>query len=122
MSATCEVLTPNIDAISPKYQKINTTLLASFLEKLEDKGYFYVRDLEEVRETEPMLYSFMKPDNIKSALFYTLYGVDDTIGFVLITTVGDKEFTREDTLSKVACTAQLISALINFDKIYELEK
>ena len=101
---------------------MNTTLFATFLEKLEDKGYYYCHDIEEIKEVEPMLYFFMKPNKVKSMLFYSLYGVEETIGFIVITSTDTKEFTREDTLSKVACAAQLVSSMLNFDKIKESKK
>lgn len=122
LTATCEILTPTTESVSQKYQKLNTTLFATFLEKLEDKGYYYCHDIEDIKEVEPMLYFFMKPNKVKSMLFYSLYGVEETIGFIVITSTDTKEFTREDTLSKVACTAQLVSSMLNFDKIKESKK
>lgn len=119
MSATCEVVTPNTSAVSSQYQKINTAIVAEFLERLDEKGYFYVRDIEECKENCPVLYSFMKPNGVHSALFYSLYGVNDTIGFVVVTTIKDHEFSREVSLPRVAGTAQIISSLLNFDTLHE---
>lgn len=119
MSATCEVVTPNTSAVSSQYQKINTAIVAEFLERLDEKGYFYVRDIEECKENCPVLYSFMKPNGVHSALFYSLYGVNDTIGFVVVTTIKDHEFSREVSLPRVAGTAQIISSLLNFDTLHD---
>lgn len=118
-SATCEVVTAGTSPVSYQYQKINTALIAEFLEKLEDKGYFYIKNLEEIQQTHPVLYNFMHPNNVNSALFYTVYGVNDTIGFVVVTTIGENSFTREDALPKVAGVAQIISSLLNFDTLHE---
>lgn len=116
-TATCEVITAGTSVVSQKYQKINTTLIATFLENLEEKGYFYAEDIEEIKSEHPTVYAFMKPNGVKSLLFYSLYGVDDTIGFIAVTSVGEHSFSREDALPKVASTAQSISSLLNYNTI-----
>ena len=119
VSATYEVTTPGTPAVSLQYQKINSAIIAEFIEELEDKGFYYVKDITEAKDKYPILYDFMKPNNVHSALFYTLYGVNDTIGFVVATTVKDKEFTRADSLPRIASAAQIISSLLNFDTIHD---
>ena len=118
-TATCEVVKPNVAAVSHLYQKINTAIVAEFLEKLEETGYFYIDDLENQKDSLPIVYAFMKPNNVQSALFYALYGVDDTIGFIVISTVAPHSFGRKETLPRLAETAQIISSLLNFDKIHQ---
>ena len=119
MTATCEVTTPNTPTVGHQYQKLNTAIFSEFLEKLEEKGYYYVKDIEETKDSFPVLYNFMKPNDVKSALFYSLYGINDTTGFVVATTVKDKEFTREDALPRIASSAQIISSLLNFDLLHD---
>jgi len=119
MTATCEVTTQNTAPISMQYQKINTAVVAEFLEVLEERGFYYVKDLEECKEIHPVIYSFLKPNEVHSALFYALYGVDDTIGFIVVTTIKNREFSREVSLPRVAGTAQIISSLLNFNAIHE---
>jgi hypothetical protein len=119
MSATCEVVTPNTTAVSSQYQKINTAIVAEFLERLDEKGYYYAKNIEECKNTCPVLYSFMKPNGVHSALFYSLYGVNDTIGFIVATTVRDHEFSRDVSLPRVAGTAQIVSSLLNFDTLHD---
>lgn len=115
LSATAEVVKSGILPISNQYQKLNVSIIAEFLEKLETKGYFYAKDINEISTEFPMLYNMMYVNNVKSALFYTIIGVDDTIGFLLVTTVGIKTFTREDVLPKTASAAQVISSYLNYD-------
>jgi hypothetical protein len=119
ISATYEVVAPNTPPVSHQYQRINTSIVAEFLEKLEDKGYFYTEDIEEIKDNLPILYSMMKPNGAKSLLFYTLRGVDDSIGFLVITTNGEETFTRDEALPKMANSVQVISSYLNFDKLQE---
>ncbi len=119
LTATYEVTTPGTPPVALQYQKVNAAIVAEFIEELEEKGYYYVKDIVETREKYPILYNFMHPNGAHSALFYTLYGVNNTIGFVVATTVKDKEFTRSDALPKIAGAAQIISSLLNFDTLHE---
>lgn len=119
MSATYEVVTPGTLPISYQYQKINTSILAEFLEKLDEKGYFYVEDIEEIKNDLPILYNMMKPNGAKSMLFYTIRGMHDAIGFIIIVKVNEETFTRDDTLPKAANAAQVISSYLNFDRLHE---
>lgn len=119
VSATYEVTTPGTAPVAMQYQKVNAAIIAEFIEELEEKGYYYVRDIADSKEKYPILYSFMYPNNAHSALFYTLYGVNNTIGFIVATTVNKKEFTREDSLPRIAGSAQIISSLLNFDTLRE---
>lgn len=119
LSATYEVVTPGTSPVALQYQKINAAIVAEFIEELEEKGYYYVKDIAETREKFPILYNFMAPNGAHSALFYTLYGVNNTIGFMVATTVKNHEFTRADSLPKIAGAAQIISSLLNFDTIHD---
>jgi len=119
VSATCEVVTPGTSPVSSQYQKINTSIVAEFLEQLEDKSYYYVSNLKEMKDNSMFVYSLMKQNNVNSALFYSLYSTPSVIGFVVVTTVGNNSFTREKALPRIACSAQLISGYLNFNKMHE---
>jgi len=48
-----------------------------------------------------------------------LYGANDTIGFLVATTVGEDTFDRDDALPKLARSAQKISSLLNYNELTE---
>jgi len=118
LSATIEVVRPGVSLVSQCYQRTNVSLLADFIEHLEKVNYFYVENIEELKETYPIVYGFMAPNGVKSALFYSIYDDQDAIGFVVVTTVKDT-FARKDVLPKAASVAQAMSVLLNFDKMKE---
>ena len=118
-SATCEIVTPGTTSVAQLYQKTNTSLIAEFLEKLDEAGYYLIDDLEEVKTTLPVVYNFMKPNNVKSALFYAIYGIPDTIGFLVITTTSDHRFCKKTAIARIAETAQKVGVMLNFNKIYD---
>lgn len=113
LSATSESLSIGVSSVSHIYQRINIALFVKFISELEDKGYFYTEDIISIKDTFPFIYNFMHPNNAKSALFYSIYGVDQTLGFIVVTTIGDKTFDRKDVLHRCAEAAQVISSLLN---------
>ena len=123
ITASVEVVKSGIIPVAQNYQRISTSIISEFLENLENKGYSFIDDLELVKNEAPMIYHFLKPSGVKSALFYSLYGVNDTIGFVVAMTLEDKKLERKESLPRIAESAQRISSLLNFDKLHkELEE
>ncbi len=119
ISATSEALIPGVSSVSHIYQRINISLFAKFILELEDKGYFYTEDIISFKEDYPFIYNFMHPNNVKSALFYSIYGVGQTLGFIVVTTTNEKTFARQDVLPRCAEAAQVISSLLNLDELDE---
>ena len=117
INATSEVLSINTKSVAHLYQRFNVSLLADFLLNLEDESYYYALDIEEVKCKFPYLYGFMKPNDVKSMLFYTIYGISEPLGFIVVTTTKDKTFTRKHSLPLIAEAAQQISSLLNFKEL-----
>lgn len=116
-TATAEVLSPGVSSVCGLYQKINTAMIADFLIHIESQGYYYVQDIEELKDKYPVVYNFMKPNNVKSGMFYIVQGVNEVIGFIVITTVNDREIIKREALNKISKAAQKISSMLNFDEL-----
>jgi len=108
-TATVEVVKPKIQQVSYIYQKMNVSLFADFIEEMEQHSYFYVKNIDEIKNKYPMLYNYMYSANVKSTLFYVLYNEESSIGFIAASSI-IKEFERSDVLPKIAEVAQLISS------------
>lgn len=122
ISVTSESLSMGTSSVAHIYQRLNVSLFADFVSDLEDASYFYAEDLEEIKLTYPFIYNFMKPNNVKSLLFYSIYGVNDTLGCIVLTSVNGKTITRKDALPEVAEAAQKISSLLNLEDLEEIIK
>ena len=118
ITATIEVIKPLITPVFQNYQKVNVLIISDFIEHLDSQGYFYTKDIEEIRNTYPMIHAYMYPNKVKSALFYALYDDKNSIGLIVLTTQKNT-FERHYALPKVAAVAQQISSLLNYDKIKE---
>lgn len=119
MSATAEVVTPNTSPVGHRYQKVNTSIGANFLIELEEHGYIYIENLEESKDKYPILSYFMLPNDVKSALFYSIEGVDSVIGFLVITTTCTcgRVLNKYESIPVISKAAQKIGALLNFNEI-----
>jgi hypothetical protein len=115
-TATTEVVKPGVNQVSHLYQKMNVSLFADFIGELETKSYFYFEHIDDIKEDYPMVYNYMKPNGVKSGLFYALYDDEDSIGFIVVTSVS-KIFQRTEVLPRTAISAQLISSLLNYNKL-----
>ena len=121
LTATLEVLKPGMHSVINNYKKTNVSIISDFIEKVERDTFFYVKDLEEIKDVYPVMYSFMRPDGVKSMLFYAIYSEDHTIGFIVVTSV-KKELDRKEMLPEVAAIAQAISSLLNYGTLKETLK
>lgn len=119
MSAAAEVVTPNTPPVGPNYQRLNLSIAANFLIDLEDHGYVYIEDLKAEQDKYPILAHLMLPNNVKSAFFYSLQGVDETIGFLVITTttMNGKTIDKYEAMPYIARAAQKVSTLLNFTEL-----
>lgn len=118
LNATSESLSVGTSSVAHLYQKMNISLFASFILNLEKAGFFYCKNIEEIKDNNPFIYSLLKPNAVKSALFYSIYGVDEPLGFIVITSVKE-EFERKCTLPKIAEVAQRVSSLLNLEDLEE---
>ena len=117
-TASVEVTKPKVPQVSHTYQKINVSLIGDFVQTLERESYIYFKNIEDIKEKYPMVYNYMKPNGVVSALFYSLYDEEDSIGFIGVSCINSC-FERSEVLPKVAVTAQLICNLLNYNKIKE---
>jgi hypothetical protein len=124
MTAAAEVATPGLPLMGPRHQRLNTSIISSFLIKLEREGYIFIDDsMPEVDEYR-ILRQIMENANIKSALFCSIQGIDEAIGFLVIVTSRNSRatFNLQTSLLPTSKAAQKIGSMINFDEIDSIEK
>lgn len=119
MSAAAEVVTHRAQPVSSHYQRLNISLAASFLVKLEEEGSIFMKNLSCSQLEYPIWTYLLGQDDVKSAMFYSLQGVDEPIGFILLSTTNasGKILDKEVCMPEVARAAQKISTLINFNEL-----
>ena len=116
LNATSESLSVGTSSVAHLYQRINISLFADMINELEETSFIYISDIETIKDTNPIVYNFVKPNGVKSMIFYSIYGLNDTLGFIVVTST-KKYFSRCDVLPKMAEKAQVISSLLNLDEL-----
>lgn len=124
MTAAAEVATPGLPLIGPRHQRLNTSIISSFLIKLEKEGYVFIDDSVPEVDEYRILRQIMENANIKSALFCSIQGIDEAIGFLVIVTSRNSRatFNLQTSLLPTSKAAQKIGSMINFDEIDSIEK
>jgi len=105
------------------HQKLNTSILGSFLAKLEEESFIFL-EKDKIAKEFGFFANFMLRRNMNSAMFYNLQGVDQTIGFLVIMTIPESNRTIDEKSALPAMTkaAQKIGALINFTELDKRSK
>ena len=116
LNATSESLSAGTSSVAHLYQRINISLFADMINELEETSFIYISDIETIKDTNPIVYNFVKPNGVKSMIFYSIYGLNDTLGFIVVTST-KKYFNRCAVLPKMAEKAQVISSLLNLDEL-----
>ena len=124
MTAAAEVATPGLPLISARHQRLNTSLVAQFLIKLEQTGTVFINTDFPLKPEHTMMKNIMERADMKSALFCSIQGLDEAIGFLVIMTTNQSGKTLDltDSVLAVNKAAQQISSMINYDEIEERER
>jgi len=109
INATYEKDKMGIMSISQDLQRINTSLFATFISKLEEDNLMCFK-LGDIEDEYPVLYTVLSQHGIKSAIYYMLYGVYSPVGFVCYEY---DENDRDILVKNIADSAQRINLLLN---------
>jgi hypothetical protein len=123
MTAAAEVATPGLPLVSQSHQRLNTATIASFLTKLETEGSVFI-DGYDIPEEYTTLNQIMLRSNTDSALFYSIQGLEEAIGFLVIITTKQSghKLDHNKSLLAISRASQKISSMINYDKLTEIEQ
>jgi hypothetical protein len=119
INATYEQLSLGTQSVCRDYQRFNVSLFADFIYDLENKSYFYCEHIDEIKNKYVVLYNMLKTHNVESVLFYSVYGMDKSIGFICVASVNGKTFQRDDLLPEVADMVQKINIQLHTDDEFE---
>lgn len=122
INATSESLSIGTSSVGHLYQRVNISLFADFILELEDNNYFFIEDMDNIKIEYPFIHNLFKPADIKSAIFFSIYGVNEKLGFIMLGSDSGVTFNKDEVLPLVVEAAQKISALLNLDNLEETIK
>ena len=123
MTASAEVATAGLNLMSQRHQRINTSIIAGFLTKLEKEGRIFIDRSSPILDEYNIIKQIMHNADIGSALFYSVQGMEEAIGFLAI--ICNESSGNNIDFQKAVISAgkasQRISSMINFDEITKIE-
>lgn len=114
LNATSEAVSHNTVSAANVYQKVNLSLLANFLAELEEKGYYFVENVEDERLKHPVLHSFISVANAKSVLFYPIFKDNLMFAILAVSAVRCPALTKE-CVPRISKATQRLSSLLNLE-------
>lgn len=115
MSVTNEVVDTNTVSIMNSYQNVPRSLFPTLFKTLVSQDVYYVIDVKEIREEDPMTYQMFTTRGVKTALIHAMKRTDGlVVGFVAMeyTVNACKDAVKaEKSLEKIAL--KINGALVN---------
>ena len=60
--------------------------------------------------------------HVKSALFYSIYGQEETLGFIMIAMTKNRKLKKDKVMTTTVEYAQMISSALNYEDLEETLK
>lgn len=90
--------------------------MADFITELEEKGYYFVEDIEDERLKHPVLHSFISVTNAESALFYPIFKGNTMLAMLAVSSVNRKAVCK-DYVPRISKATQRLSSLLSLEDL-----
>lgn len=87
------------------------------LSKIHNQGYFEIENIDSVKTQFPKLYKLLLISDAKSAVFYTIEGVESPIGIIIILYKNPRKFNKNNYDSYMSSQIQKLSTLLDYPNL-----
>ena len=87
------------------------------LSKIHNQGYFEIGNIDSVKTQFPKLYKLLLISDAKSAVFYTIEGVESPIGIIIILYKNPRKFNKNNYDSYISSQIQKLSTLLDYPNL-----
>ena len=70
--------------MSKDFHNVLVSSVPDFIREVDCNDFYHVEDIKQLEPIFPRLYKELKKDDAKEALFSCIEGVDDEVGFLLL--------------------------------------
>lgn len=84
------------------------------LSKVHNNGQLRITDIEIIRTTMPKFYRRLKLSGAKSAAFYTIEGIRNPIGLIIVLYDHKREFQRGEYMKTISIEIQKLAVLLDY--------
>lgn len=105
-----------VDTLSKDFDNVLVSSVPEFIREVESHDIYHVKNIDDLQPTFPRLHKELTEDSMTEALFCTIEGIDDEVGFLMLAfkkSPGAREKKiRKELFKKV----QKISTLLDLKK------
>lgn len=105
-----------VEELNKDFNNILVSSVPEFIREVDSSDIYYVDDIKQLEPVFPRLYKELKNDNTEEVIFCCLEGIDDEIGFLMLsfnTPLGNRKRKVQKQLFKIV---QKISTLLDLKK------
>ena len=104
-----------VDELSKDFDNMLVSAVPDFIEQLNRTDIYYMEDIGHLKEIFPRLYRELCEDQMKSAIFCNLEGVDDEVGFLMLAFKSSKPVLNKRKIQReLFKKAQKISSYLDY--------
>lgn len=106
-----------VEELSKDFDNVLVSSVPDFIREVDCNDLFYVDDLKQLEPIFPRLYKELKKGEAKEAIFCCIEGVDDEIGFLLLSFKESLGCRKRKVQKELFKKVQKISTLLDLKKL-----
>lgn len=106
-----------VQELSKDFHNVLVSSVPDFIKEVDCNDFYYVEDIKELEPTFPRLYKELKSEGTKEALFSCIEGIDDEVGFLLLSFKEPLGSRRRKVKKELFKKIQKISTLLDLKKL-----
>lgn len=106
-----------VEELSKDFDNVLVSAVPEFIKEVDSNDIYYLDDIKQLEPVFPRLYKELRSDNTKEAMFCCIEGVDDEIGFILLSFKEPLGSRRKKVQKELFKKIQKISTLLDLKKL-----
>lgn len=105
-----------VEELHKDFNNVLVSSVPEFIKEVDRNDVYYVDDIQVLESMFPRLYKELKQDNTQEVLFCCLEGIDDEIGFLMLSFKSPLGMRRKKVQKELFKKVQKISTLLDLKK------
>lgn len=106
-----------VQELSKDFDNVLVSSVPDFIREVDCNDFYYVEDIQQLEHTFPRLYKELKKDDAKEAMFSCIEGIDDEVGFLLLSFKEPLGTRKKKVKKELFKKIQKISTLLDLKKL-----
>lgn len=106
-----------VEELSKDFDNVLVSSVPDFIREIDSNDIYYVNDIKILESIFPRLYRELEEDGMKEALFCNIQGLDDEVGFILLSFKESVGSRRKKINKELFKKVQKISTLLDLKRL-----